>query len=275
MLLTFLTTLRKRHIMTRDELEQHLRQLRLGGMAESLSARSQHARSESLGPLDFLALLVHDEITCRRDRLVERRIKDAGFRDRKTLDTFEWTFNRIDRALIFELATSRFIERHEDILMLGNAGTGKSHLAQALGITAIHAGFQVIYREAHRLFEELSIAALSDDRTSVMKKMSEVPLLIIDDLGMRKLPATAAEDLLELVMRRYERSSTVITSNRPLEDWPKIFGDTPAVTAFLDRLMHHSHFLDVRGKSYRLHQSSSGKQAQKAREKTAANGAAL
>ncbi len=242
--------------MQPDEIATALRQLRLSAMASTLTLRAQQARTDSLGPLDFLGLLIHDELERRKDRLLERRIKDANFRDPKTFDTFNWSFNKIDKSLIFELATSRFVERREDVLMLGNAGVGKSHLAQAIGMAAIHAGFRVIYREAHRLFEELVLASVTGERAALITKLNEVPLLIIDDLGMRKLPATAAEDLLELVMRRYERASTIVTSNRPLEDWPKLFGDTPAVTAFLDRLMHHSHLIEIRGKSYRLHESS-------------------
>jgi DNA replication protein DnaC len=243
-----------------------LRALRLSGIADRLTIRAQQARAENLGPIDFLTLLVHDELERRRDRLVERRIKSAEFRDRKTLDTFNWSFNAgVDRALIFELATGRFIEQHEDVLILGNAGVGKSHLAQAIAMAAIHAGFRVIYREAHRLFEDLVLASVTDTRADVIAAFSEVPLLIIDDLGMRKLPANAAEDLLEIVMRRYERASTIITSNRPIEDWPKLFGDTPAVAAFLDRLMHHSHFVEIRGKSYRLHESSVVARQRKAR----------
>jgi DNA replication protein DnaC len=242
-----------------------LRALRLSGIADRLTIRAQQARAENLGPIDFLTLLVHDELERRRDRLVERRIKSAEFRDRKTLDTFNWSFNTgIDRALIFELATGRFIEQHEDVLILGNAGVGKSHLAQAIAMAAIHAGFRVLYREAHRLFEDLVLAAVTDNRADVIAAFSEVPLLIIDDLGMRKLPANAAEDLLEIIMRRYERASTILTSNRPIEDWPKLFGDTPAVAAFLDRLMHHSHFIEIRGKSYRLHESSVAARQRKA-----------
>jgi DNA replication protein DnaC len=242
--------------MTSDELDRSLRQLRLGGMADTLSLRSQQARAENLGPLDFIGLLVHDELQRRSDRLVARRVKAAGFRDAKTLDTFDWKFNAIDRALIFELATGRFIEQHEDVLLLGNAGVGKSHIAQAIGMAAIHAGFRVLYREAHVLFEDLLLAGATGERSAAIAMYSEIPLLIIDDLGMRKLPASAAEDLLEIVMRRYERAATILTSNRPLEDWPKLFGDTPAVAAFLDRLMHHSHLAEIRGKSYRLHQHS-------------------
>jgi DNA replication protein DnaC len=242
--------------MTSDELDRSLRQLRLGGMADTLSLRSQQARAENLGSLDFIGLLVHDELQRRSDRLVARRVKAAGFRDDKTLDTFDWKFNAIDRALIFELATGRFIEQHEDVLLLGNAGVGKSHIAQAIGMSAIHAGFRVLYREAHVLFEDLLLAGATGNRSVAIATYSEIPLLIIDDLGMRKLPASAAEDLLEIIMRRYERAATILTSNRPLEDWPKLFGDTPAVAAFLDRLMHHSHLAEIRGKSYRLHQHS-------------------
>jgi DNA replication protein DnaC len=243
--------------MTTDELDRALRQLRLGGMADTVNVRAQQARADTLGPLDFLGLLIHDELNRRRDRLVERRLKLADFRDRKTLDTFDWKFNTsIDRALVYELATGRFIEQHQDCLILGNPGCGKSHIAQGIGMAAIHAGFQVIYREAHLLFEHVVLATATGQRARAIATYSEIPLLIIDDVGMRKLPAAAAEDLLEIVMRRYERASTIITSNRPLEDWPKLFGDTPAVTAFLDRLMHHSNLIEIRGKSYRLHESS-------------------
>jgi DNA replication protein DnaC len=251
--------------MTSEELDRALRGLRLGGMADALSLRSQQARAENLGPIDFIALLVHDELQRRRDRLVDRRVKTAQFRDLKTIDTFDWKFNSLDRALIFELARGRFIEQHEDVLLLGNAGVGKSHIAQAIGMAAITAGFRVLYREAHVLFEELLLASATGERTATIATFSEIPLLIIDDLGMRKLPANAAEDLLEIVMRRYERASTILTSNRPLEDWPKLFGDTPAVAAFLDRLMHHSHLIEIRGKSYRLHQHSIVAQSRKSK----------
>lgn len=255
--------------MTIEELDRALRQLRLGGIADALSIRTQQAQTDNLRPLDFLSLLVHDELQRRRDRLVERHIKAAALRDRKTLDTFDWKFNAVDRALIFELATGRFIDGHEDVLLLGNAGVGKSHIAQGIAMAAIHAGFRVFYREAHLLFEELVLAGATGERATAITKFSEIPLLIIDDLGMRKLPATAAEDLLEIIMRRYERASTIITSNRPLQDWPAMFGDTPAVAAFLDRLMHHSHLIEIRGKSYRLHESSvAARQRQKARTAT-------
>jgi DNA replication protein DnaC len=240
--------------MTLPELDRALRQLRLSGMAATLEARLRHAQSERMAPLDLLATLVTDELVRRQDRLLERRRTQARFRDPgKTLDTFDVDFNRkLDRALVFELATGRFIAAHEDALFLGPPGTGKSHLAQAIGHAAIQQGYRVRYAEAHGLLDELAEASVDGTRRDVMTALATVPLLIIDDLGMRKLPATAAEDLLELVMRRYERASTLLTSNRPVDDWGKLLGDTAAVTALLDRLLHHAHILKCGPRSYRM-----------------------
>jgi len=157
----------------------------------------------------------------------------------------------MNRPLIFELATGRFIAQHEDALFLVPPGTGKSHLAQAIGHAAIQQGYRVLYREAHTLLEELTDATVAGTRKAYFADVGTVPLLIIDDLGMRKLPHTAGEDLLELVMRRYERASTILTSNRPVDDWGKLLGDTAAVTALLDRLLHHAHILKCGPRSWR------------------------
>jgi len=231
--------------MNLTELDAALRTLRLSGMADALDARLRHAQAERLPPLDLIAILVTDELQRRQDRLLERRRVQARFRDpSRSLDAFDFTFNKkINHALLFELATGRFITQREDVVMIGPPGTGKSHLAQALGQDAIQQGHRVLYREAHVLLEELTDATLDGTRKAAIAALSTVPLLIIDDLGMRKLPATAAEDLLEVIMRRYERASTILTSNRPVDDWGKLLGDTAAVTALLDRLLHHAHVL--------------------------------
>jgi DNA replication protein DnaC len=235
------------------ELQRALRQLRCSGMATGLEARLLEAQTEKLAAVDFLSRLVQDELVRRQDRLLDRRLKQASFRDvGKRLDTFDFEFNKkMNRALVYELATARWIPQHDDALFLGPPGSGKSHLAQAIGFAVIQQGHRVLYREAHVLLEDLAEAQLAGTRKDTLAQLTTVPLLIIDDLGMRKLPHTAAEDLLEIIMRRYERVSTLLTSNRPVDDWGKLLGDTAAVSAMLDRLLHHAHVLTCGPRSWR------------------------
>ena len=235
------------------ELQRSLRQLRLGGMANVLETRLRQAQAEPMAPIDLLSILIADELTRRSDRLLERRRKHAAFRDPdKTLDNFDFAFNpKMNRSLVFDLAACGFIDRREDALFLGPGGTGKSHLAQAIGQAAILQGHKVLYRETHLLLEELGEAAIDGTRKQYMESVSTVALLIIDDFGMRRLPPTAAEDLLEIIMRRYERASTLLTTNRPVDDWGKLLGDVAAVSAMLDRLLHHGHLLKCGPKSWR------------------------
>jgi DNA replication protein DnaC len=240
------------------ELQRALRQLRLGGIAAVLETRLRQAQAEAMAPLDLISCLVSDELTRRSERLLERRRKQAAFRDpQKTLDNFDFTFNaKMNRSLVFDLATGAFIAKREDALFLGPGGTGKSHLAQAIGQAAIQQGYRVWYRETHVLLDELADAIVDGTRKEYLQSLAAVPLLIIDDFGMRKLPLTAAEDLLEIVMRRYERASTLLTSNRPVEDWGKLLGDVAAVSAMLDRLLHHGHVLKCGPRSWRTKTSS-------------------
>jgi DNA replication protein DnaC len=249
------------------ELQRALRQLRLGGVAAVLETRLHQAQSEAMAPIDLISCLVADELTRRSERLLDRRRKQAAFRDsHKALDNFDFTFNpKMNRSLVFDLATCGFIGKREDALFLGPSGTGKSHLAQAIGQAAIQQGYRVMYRETHVLLEELADAVVGGTRKEFMESVATVPLLILDDFGMRKLPLTAAEDLLEIIMRRYERASTLLTSNRPVEDWGKLLGDVAAVTAMLDRLLHHGHVLKCGPRSWRT----------KVAAATAANGCAI
>jgi len=245
--------------MNAIEMDHALRKLRLSGMANTLETRLVEAQASNLSPMDFLSTLVSDELQRRQDRLIERRIKQARFRDpEKSLDGFDFDFNtKMNRKLVFELASGHFLAKAEDALLLGPPGTGKSHLVQAIGHAVILQGWQVAYREAHALLEEMADAGLDGTRKEYMAKMEKVPLLIIDDLGMRKLPHTAAEDLLELIMRRYERTSTILTSNRPVDDWGKLLGDTAAVSALLDRMLHHAHVIKCGPRSWRTQRAKS------------------
>src|ERR1700751_839591 len=242
------------------ELNRALHQLRLGGMVATLETRLQQAQAESMAPIDLISTLVSDELACRSKRLLDRRHKQAQFRDSdKRLDNFDFQFNpKMNRALIFDLATAGWVGKREDGLFLGPPGSGKSHIAQAIGHAVIQQGYRVLYREAHVLLEELADAPLDGKRKEHVELLSTVPLLIIDDLGMRKLPLTAAEELLEIIMRRYERASTLITSNRPVDDWGKLLGDSAAVTAMLDRLLHHGHVLKCGPRSWRTKTGSTG-----------------
>jgi DNA replication protein DnaC len=184
------------------ELQRALRQLRLGGIATVLETRLHQAQAEPMAPIDLISCLVADELTRRSERLLDRRRKQAAFRDpHKTLDNFDFTFNpKMNRSLVFDLATCAFIDKREDALFLGPGGAGKSHLAQAIGLAAIQQGYRVMYRETHVLLDDLAEAVADGTRKEFMESVATVPLLIIDDFGMRKLPLTAAEDLLEIIM---------------------------------------------------------------------------
>jgi DNA replication protein DnaC len=186
------------------ELQRALGQLRLGGMAAVLETRLRQAQAEPMAPMDLISCLVSDELTLRSARLLDRRRKQTSLRDpHKTLHNFDSHFNpKMNRSLIFDLATGAFIAKREDALFLGPGGTGKSHLAQAIGQAAIQQGYRVLYRETHLLLEELAEAVVDGTRKQYMESIAAVDLLILDDFGMRKLPHTAAEDLLEIVMRR-------------------------------------------------------------------------
>jgi DNA replication protein DnaC len=190
------------------ELNRALRQFCLGGMAAVLETRLRQAQTEPMAPLDLISCLVSDELTRRADRPLERRRKQAQFRDLlKTFDNFDFTFNKkMNRSLVFELATGAFIARHEDVLFFGPPCTGKSHLVQAIGQAVIQQGSRVFYRETHKLLDDLTGATLDGTRKECLESLVTVPLLIIDDFGMRKLPLTAVEELVEIIMRRYERT---------------------------------------------------------------------
>ena len=244
--------------MIDPNLQHSLRKLRLSGLASTLDLRLREARGNNLDHLEFLELLLQDELNVRRQRMVERRTKAADFREKRTLDSFDFSFNTcICRRQIHDLATGAFLDRCEDVLFVGPPGVGKSHLAQAIGHELIKAGRIVLYRSIFDILADLHDDGLDQKHERTMKRYLKCDLLIIDDMGIKQLPPKSGEYLFEIIMRRYELRSTMMTSNRPLEEWGKLIGDVPAATAILDRFLHHANLIKIKGKSYRMKQAAS------------------
>ena len=240
----------------KNELIKTLKALRLSGLIAALPARIEQAKSDNLDPADFLEIIFNDELDKRKDRLLERRIKSARINPDKRLDNFDFGFNpKIQKKTVFDLSTTQFIQNAQNAIFIGPPGTGKSHLAQAIGLCAIQAGLKVLYYQLHELLDVLIEANATGIKKTVTQKLLTPDLLILDDLGMKKLQPDRAEELLEIIVRRYEKNATIMTSNRPLEDWPKLIGDAATTSAILDRLMHHAVMVSFNGKSYRLHQT--------------------
>lgn len=237
----------------KDTLLSTLRRLRLSGLARTLEVRLQEAASHNLSHVEFLELILQDEMAVRQERLIDRRVKAAGFRELKPLTDFEWSFNpSIKKKQVYDLACCRFIRERRDVLWMGPPGVGKSFLVQALAYEAIKQGFVVLYRSIFDVVRDFLHDEAFGGEERMLTKYLKPDLLIIDDMGMKQLPKRSGEYLFEIIMRRYETRSTMMTSNRPLEDWGKLIGDVPSATAILDRFLHHAEIISITGRSYRL-----------------------
>jgi DNA replication protein DnaC len=235
------------------QLESKLKQIRLSGMVQALPARLAQAHGGNLTHLEFLDLLVADELAVRSDRLFWRRLKQAGLEEVKEFADFDWSFNpKLPRNRLCDLATARFVRERTNILLVGPPGVGKSHSVSAIAIGAIRAGYRVVVKSVFELTQELLEAEATRLRGELVERLSTIDVLILEDFGMKTLRSTAAEDLLDIFMRRHERLPTIITTNRPTQDWGHFLGDVPAATAILDRFLQHVEIILMQGRSYRL-----------------------
>ena len=243
--------------MSITELERSLRALRLSGMCATLQARALAVATHEMDFIEAFSWLVQDELDRRRSRLLDRRYTLSGLAERKALKDFDWGYNpTTPKRAVLELATLKFVDAREDALLLGKPGTGKSHIGKALAFAAVNRGYKVLYREAHQLIEDIHEARELGQIRKLRTQLKAAELMVIDDLFLRRLPAGAGDELADVLMSRYEKASTIITSNRGLDDWAKLLGDVVIVGPLIDRLMHHGNLLKFEGKSWRLKEAA-------------------
>lgn len=245
---------------TVDDLVPVLKKLRLSGVLQSLELRNREAADDSLAHTEYLYRLLHDEVDRRESKQLAQRLRRANFEGMKSIEDFDFQFNpNVPKAKVIDLATCQFLERKANVLIVGQTGVGKSHLAQALGHRACRAGYSALYVEAHDLLTQLRAARADQTYERRLARFTAPDLLVIDDLGLRPLAGDEPLDIYEVIRRRYERGAMIITSNRAIEEWHPLFGDALLASAAMDRLLHHAHVIEIEGESYR--NPKSGKRA--------------
>ena len=236
----------------KDDLVPVLKKLRLSGVLKTLDLRIKEAVEGDVSHADFLLRVCCDEVERRESKQLEQRMRRASFDSIKRIEDFEWSFNpKIPKAKIVDLATCHFVEKAENVLLIGPAGVGKSHLAQAIGERACRAGHSVAYVSAHKMLSTLRASRADQSYDRKMLRYTAPDLLIVDDLGLRPLEGEEPIDLYEVIRQRYERGAMIVTSNRALEEWYPLFLDDLMASAAMDRLLHHSHIVVIEGHSFR------------------------
>lgn len=248
-----------------DLLQDKLKKLHFSGIIKTADMRIEQAIHEKLSYQEFLELLINDELMNRTNNGNKRRMQQAKFPQLKTLEKFNFNYQpSINRQTIYHLGTCEFIRKKENIAFIGPPGTGKTHLAIAIGTKAVVKGYSVLFTTLNDMLDDLYISRADNSFSQRLKKYTQCDLLIIDELGLKKLNQTSVDDFYEVIAKRYEQHSTIITSNKTLDEWGRILYDPVLATAILDRIVHHCNFVVINGESYRMRErggvlSSGGK----------------
>jgi len=240
--------------MESHQLTSNLRTLKLSGILDTLEVRLSQARSGELGHLEFLEVLLEDEIARREHKALSQRVRRARFEEEATLEEFDFAFNpKLPVALIRDLATLRFLENRESVLLFGPVGVGKTHVAQALGHLACRRGYSVSFQKTSRVLSELAGGRADGSYDARLRRLCRIQLLILDDFGLRGFTQSQGDDLFELISERHKRGSVILTSNRTPKDWYELFPNPVVAEGILDRLVNSAFHVPMEGKSYRPH----------------------
>lgn len=234
-------------------LEDKLRYLRLSAIQQSLSSRNQYALNQQISYLEFFEMLIEDECVRRKSNAHRQRLMKSRLLQNKTLDNYDFSFQpQLDKKLIQELCACRFMDENKNIIFLGNPGVGKTHLANAIALQALNQGHKVLFSHANSLMDKILSARADGSHIRLINQVINTDLLVIDELGFRKIPQQALDDFFEIIRSRYEVKPTIFTSNRTFEDWQQIFGDKVLAGAIIDRIVHHAYIVKITGESYRV-----------------------
>jgi len=230
-----------------------LKRLKLSGIGKSLESRNKYAIEKGLSYLEFLDLLLEDELINRQSNSFKKRFNKSKLDSRKVLSSYEFNYQpELKKEELLDIASCRFIEERKNIIFMGNPGVGKTHLANAIGIEALKKGYSVLFIHANDMVGKLISAKGDGSYFNILKQYLGVDLLIIDEVGFKKIPLNYVDEFFEIIRQRYEKNSVIVTTNRPFEEWGNIFGDVVLASAIIDRLIHHAHIFKITGKSYRI-----------------------
>ena len=238
-----------------DLIATKLKVLKLSGISKTFDIRNDEAIKENLSYVEFFELLLNDETSNRIANARAKKMHNAKFPNHKTIEEYNFNYQpNLNKKEIYNLATCEFIRNKENIAFIGPSGTGKTHLSIAIGINAISQGYSVLFTTVNQMLEELYMSRADNSYMKIINKYVNPDLLILDELGLKKLSQNNIDDFYEIISKRYENGSIIVTSNKKFDEWGKIFFDPVLATAILDRFIHHCNFVVIDGESYRMKQ---------------------